>query len=207
MKYLFCTLLLILSFAARAESGLDTDDKFFHSTKSPYEDDDLDRATRRDPVGVEVKQERKSENAVKDEFESARPGLLKPYEAAAMDEAVVRENKRRQRAILKRLAENGPMVKACVDKAKQKLQNSQITIAWLISPAGKVLQAAVKSSDFQNPEIEKCIYEASSNITFTEAASEHLKQSLAEYTYKFKVQTRTPASVKPVRVKKKRPRH
>jgi hypothetical protein len=196
MKLVLLSLLVLLSWQAHAQTDLETDDSFFHSAKSPYEDDELDRSIRKDPVVVGVKQQNKADTAVKSEFSSVRPGLLRPSEAAAMDQAVVRENKRREKAILKRLAENGPMVKACVDQSKQKLQNSQITIAWLISPTGKVLQAAVKSSDVQNPEIEKCIYEASSKLTFDEAASEHLKQSLAEYTYKFKVAGRSPASMK-----------
>jgi hypothetical protein len=180
---------------AQSDSGLDIDDKFFHSAKSPYEDDDLDRSTRKDPVAVKSNQQQKVDSEVKNEFNSAQPQLLRREEAAAMDQAVVNENKRRDNAILKRLAENTPAVRACVEQSKQKFEGSYIQMAWLISNDGKTLEATIRGTDIQDPEIQKCIYESSLKISFNEAATDHLKKSMAEYTYKFKVKPRQPASV------------
>lgn len=179
---------------AHAEDDLEIDSQFFKSAKSPYEDDDLDRATKKDPLAVKTTQQQQNENAVKSEFSSVQPGLMSAEEASAMDQAVVRENKRRQQAILKRLAQNTPAVKACVDQSKQKFEGTHIRMAWLISRDGKTLQAAIKATDITSEEIQKCIYEASLKISFDEAATDHMKKSVAEYTYKFH-KPRQPASV------------
>lgn len=204
MKLLVFSLLILTSYSAHADEDLEVDSQFFHSAKGPYEDDELDRATKKDPLAVKTKQQLEAESAVKSEFNSVQPGLMKSYEAAAMDQAVINENKRREKAILSRLAAHTPVVKECVAKSKEKFKGTHITMKWLISKDGKTLETAVKSTDVQDPLVEKCIYESALKITFNEAATDHLKQSMAEYTYKFKIKSRAPASVKRAKTKMKK---
>jgi hypothetical protein len=103
MRIFLYLMVLSCSAFAHAESALETDDSFFKGAQSPYENDDLDRAYMKSELSKSMEHQNKSENKVKDEFSVATPDVMPAYEARAMDDKVITENKRRQRAILSRI--------------------------------------------------------------------------------------------------------
>jgi hypothetical protein len=198
MKYILSSLLLLfVAAAAHAEPvDLETDQGFFGSTKGVDDEDDLDRAYKQREANKPAKQLETNDVTVKGEIGSGDPGIMSRTEAEANDQMVLAENKRRQQAIFRTLAANSSMVRTCIDQNKKSFQGTQIRLAWLIDPAGKVLQTAVKDTDFTNNEVQACVQAAAKQLDFSSAATHQFKKSLVEYTYKVNLkQTRRPASV------------
>lgn len=191
-----CVVLLGFSSNGFAESDLETDDKFFNSS-GPDEEDDLDRLHRKNDLAKSREQQQKTEVKVKDEFSTIKPGVMSSTEARMMDEQVMAENKRRQQAILNKLASTSGLVHQCVTKDPKQFQGTQATVMWMIGADGRILETAIKSTDIENMDIQKCIYEVASSLKFDEARTEFLlKKSHVEYTYKFKKKINKAASAK-----------
>jgi hypothetical protein len=193
MKFILCAVSVILSLAAHAESALETDDGFFKSSVAPYEDDDLDRSYKKNELTKSTEHQKKVESNVTDEFSSTHQGIMPAYEAQMMDQKIVAENKRRQAAIMRRLSSSSGAVYDCVTKNSKNFQGTYTTVKWLIAPSGKVMEAAIKSTDIENTEIQKCIEEVALNLDFSSAKTDLLKKSLVEYSYKFKKKSKTGA--------------
>lgn len=175
---------------AHAESALETDDSFFKSV-APVEDDDLDRSYKKNELVKSTETQKKIESHVKDEFSSTHQGIMPAYEAKMMDQKVVAENKRRQAAIMSRLNLSAGAVLTCVSKTGQNFQGTHATVMWMIQPNGTVSETAIKSTDIENIEIQKCIQEVASHLDFSAAKTDLLNKSLVEYTYKFKLKKKT----------------
>lgn len=186
MRLLLLMLLLGFSATVFAESDLETDDSFFRSSAGPYEEDELDRLYKKSDLTKTTEQQKKTESKVKDEFSSAKTDIMDAAEARRMDERVVAENKRRQKAILNRLAASSGPVHACVAKNAVNFQGTHATVIWMIDPNGRILDLAIKSTDIENEKIQKCIYDVAKSLNFDEAKTDLLKKSEVEYTYKFK---------------------
>ncbi|MGZ3744615.1 MAG: hypothetical protein ACXWRE_07060 [Pseudobdellovibrionaceae bacterium] len=203
MKLIWVLSLLIITTTAHAESALETDDNFFKSAVAPYEDDDLDRTHKKNELQKSVEREKKIDSHVKEEFSSTRQGIMPAYEAQMMDQRIVAENKRRQAAIMRRLDSSSRSVLTCVNKKGQRLQGSRATLLWMIEPDGRVSDTAIKTTDIEDPEIQKCIQDVAAGLDFSSAKTDLLKRSRVEYTYKFKVkQKRQIASIKKKKLKK-----
>lgn len=183
-------LMLLLGFSANvfaeSESDLETDDSFFRSSAAPYEEDELDRLYKKSDLVKTTEQQKNAESKVKDEFSSAKTDIMDAAEARRMDDRVVAENKRRQKAILNRLAASSGPVHACVAKNAVNFQGTHATVIWMIDPDGRILDLAIKSTDIENEKIQKCIYDVAKSLNFDEAKTDLLKKSQVEYTYKFK---------------------
>jgi len=202
MKSLIYSLLFVFAalapLQAIAQADLETDDRFFKSEKNPYEEDDLDRQYKQKQSNQNVDQLKTTDTTVKGEVTSTAPDMMSSSEAAMIDQRVVEENKRRQRAIMSTVSSHGFMVKECIDKNRKGFQGSQITLAWLIAPNGQVLNADIKNTDIENPDIQNCVKDAALKLDFSSAAYMQYKKSLVEYTYRVKVKSRTPSSYRRV---------
>lgn len=187
MKIILYAAMILLSLKAYAQD-LETDDSFFKGN-APYEDDELDRASKKNALTKTMDQQKKYEFKVKDEVSTAAPGLMSASEAKAMDQRVVNENKRRRKAILNKLSSSAQIVQMCFNKNTTNFQGSHATVIWMVGPDGRVLDTAIKSTDIDNSEIQKCIHDIAVNLNFSEAKTDLLKKSLVEYTYKFKKKT------------------
>lgn len=186
MKIFVYLMVMALSVVAHAESALETDDTFFKGAQAPYEDDDLDRAYKKNELSKTIEKQKKTETKVKDEFSSTSPDIMPAYEARAMDEKIVAENKRRQMAILNRIKSSATMVHSCVAKNPHQFQGTHATVIWMIGADGRIMDTAIKSTDIDNNDIQKCIQEVASKLDFSNARTDLLKKTQAEYTYKFK---------------------
>lgn len=186
MKILLYMMVLALSAVAHAESALETDDSFFKDARSPYEDDDLDRAYKKNELSKTIEKQQKTESKVKDEFSSTSPNIMPAYEARAMDEKITAENKRRQTAILNRIKSSSSSVHGCIAKNAQQFQGTHATVIWMIGADGRIMDIAIKSTDIENNEIQKCIHDVAATLDFSSARTDLLKKTQAEYTYKFK---------------------
>lgn len=185
MKFILLVALLAISAHAYAESDLETDDSFFKSSTAPYEDDELDRMHKKNALMKSVENQNKTENKVKDEFSSSSPGMMQSYEAQAMDNKVVAENKRRQQAIIRQLKSSSGPIYQCVAKNPQGFQGTKATVIWMVGQDGRVLDTAIKDTDIESSEIQKCIQDVAMNMNFLEAKTDLIKKSHVEYTYKF----------------------
>lgn len=185
MKFLLYVLVIAMPIFAHAESGLETDDSFFQEAKSPYEDDDLDRAYKKNELVKSIDRQQKTENKVKDEFSTTAPDIMPAYEARAMDEKITAENKRRQQAILSRLQSSSSQIYACIAKKPRHFQGTHATVIWMIAPTGRVLDTAIKSTDIEDNDIQKCIQDVAAKLDFSNAKTDLLKKSQVEFTYKF----------------------
>lgn len=179
---------------AEAQADLETDDRFFKSSVAPYEDDELDRIHKKNALIKTTEQQNRTESKVKDEFSSAAPGVMQSYEARAMDEKVIAENKRRQKVIMNQLSASSGPIHECVSKNAKFFQGTKATVIWMIGPDGKVLDTALKETDIENPEIQKCIQDVAMAMNFDEAKTDLYKKSHVEYTYKFKKRIVKPTS-------------
>lgn len=186
MKTFLLFVALTLPAFAHAESGLETDDSFFRDAKAPYEDDDLDRDYKKNELSKTIDRQKKTESKVKDEFSVTTPDVMPAYEARAMDEKIVAENKRRQNAILSRIHSSSGAVHSCVAQDPRNFQGTHATVIWMVSPEGKIMDMAIKSTDIENNEIQKCIQDVAAKLDFSSARTDLLKKSHVEYTYKFK---------------------
>lgn len=189
-----------LSSNAFAESDLETDDVFFQSSTAPYEDDELDRIHKKNDLVKTTEQQKKTETKVKDEFSSTTPDIMKAQEARMMDERIVAENKRRRKAILNKLDASSGAVHECVAKDPKVFQGSyatfHATVVLMIAADGRILDTAIKSTDIDSGEVQKCVHEVVSNLKFDEAKTDLFKKSHVEYTYKFKKKTTKSVGVK-----------
>lgn len=186
MKIFLYFIAFTLSAFAHAESALETDDSFFRDAKAPYEDDDLDRDHKKNELSKTIERQKKTENKVKDEFSVTTPDVMSASEARAMDTRIVTENKRRQRAILNRIQSSAGAVHSCVAQDPRNFQGTHATVIWMISPAGKIMDTAIKSTDIENNQVQKCIQDVAAKLDFSGARTDLLKKSHVEYTYKFK---------------------
>jgi len=186
MKFILLVLLFGFTGQAFAESEFDTDDRFFTPSNAPYEDDELDRIHKKNELAKSTEQLKKTETKVTSEFFTTTPDVMASYEARMMDDRIVAENKRRQKAILDKLASSSSAIHECVSQNPRQFQGTHATVIWMIAPNGKVLDTAIKNTDIENPEIQNCIQSVASNLTFAEAKTELFKKSHVEYTYKFK---------------------
>lgn len=186
MKILLYMIVLALSAVAHAESALETDDSFFSEAKSPYEDDELDRAYKKNELSKTIERQQKTETKVKDEFSTTTPDIMPAYEARAMDQKIVEENKRRQAAILGRIKSSSMLVHSCIAKNAQQFQGTHATVIWMIGADGRIMDTAIKSTDIENNDIQKCIHDVAATLDFSSARTNLLKKTQAEYTYKFK---------------------
>jgi hypothetical protein len=200
------SLLLILPMApAQAQVDLETDDSFFDSIKSPYEEDDLDKSYRNHQKNKPVEAIKDKEITEKSEIGSTSPQMMSKTEAAYIDQKMIEEDKRRKKAIFNTISSNRSIVKSCIEKNKKDFQGSQITVAWMIGPKGNVLNAEVRSSDFNSPETQACVQLAAQQLDFSAAAFDQYKKSLVEYTYKVTLkQARKPASMKRARSQRRK---
>jgi len=180
-------LILCMSAFAHAESALETDDSFFKGAQAPYEDDELDRAYKKNELSKSMERQQKTESKVKDEFSTTSPDVMSAFEARAMDDKVVAENQRRQKAILNRIQVSSGLVHGCVAKNARAFQGTHATVIWMIGSDGKILDTAIKTTDIENPEIQRCIQDVAANLDFSSARTGMLlKKSHVEYTYRFK---------------------
>jgi hypothetical protein len=186
MKYILLVLLFGIAGQAYAQSEMETDDRFFTPANAPYEDDELDRIHKKNELAKSTEQLKKTENKVSSEFSTTTPDIMASYEARMMDDRIVAENKRRQKAILSKLASSSSAIHQCISKNVREFQGSHATVIWMIAPNGKVLDTAIKNTDIENPEIQNCIHSVASSLTFDEAKTDLFKKSHVEYTYKFK---------------------
>jgi hypothetical protein len=192
----FVVLIFLAATTARAEVDLETDAGFFGAGKNPHQEDDLDRAYRTKEASKASDELKVEDVTMQGEIQSAKPGLMSKTEAADIDRRLLAENKRRRQAIVKTLAGNSSIVKACIDKNKKEFQGSQITLKWMIAPSGKVLMADVTDSDFTSQEVQACVRASALKLDFSAAAIQQYKKSLVEYTYKVNLlKSRAPASV------------
>lgn len=187
MRFMLFVTTMIFSLHAYSQD-LETDDSFFKAN-APYEDDELDRASKKNPLAQTLEHQKKYDFKVKDEVSTAAPGMMSPSEAKAMDLKVVAENKRRRKAILNKLSSSSQVMQMCFHKNTTNFQGTHATVIWMVAPNGKVLDTAIKSTDIDNSEIQKCIHDIAVNLNFNEAKTDLLKKSLVEYTYKFKKKT------------------
>jgi hypothetical protein len=197
MRVLFFLLLSVLPMThAIAQVDLETDDRFFKEQRNPYEEDDLDRAYKNRQSSQSYEQLKNTDVTIKDEMGTTSPGLMSPFEASSIDRQVINENKRRQQRILQTVAANSYAIKTCIDQNRKGFQGSQITLAWLIDPSGKVLNADIRSTDFNSPEAQNCVKDYATRLDFRSAATHQYKKSLVEYTYRVKLKQsqRRPAS-------------
>lgn len=186
MRIFLYIIVLALSAVAHAESALETDDSFFKEARSPYEDDELDRAYKKNELSKTIERQQKTENKVKDEFSTTTLDIMPAYEAQAMDNKIIAENKRRQQAILSRIQSSAGMVHSCVAKNPRQFQGTHATVIWMIGPDGRIMDTAIKSTDIEDGAIQKCIQEVAGKLDFSNARTDLLKKTHAEYTYKFK---------------------
>lgn len=199
MRIFLYIMVLALSAVAHAESALETDDSFFKDARSPYEDDDLDRAYKKNELSKTIEKQQKTENKVKDEFSTTTPDIMPAYEAQAMDNKIVAENKRRQQAILSRIQSSAGLVHGCVAKNPRQFQGTHATVIWMIGADGRIMDTAIKSTDIDDNQIQKCIQEVAAKLDFSKARTDLLKKTHAEYTYKFKKRVLTKTAHKQVK--------
>lgn len=178
---------------AHADPALETDDSFFKS-EAPVEDDDLDRKYKKNELVKSRENQNKIESHVKDEFSSIQQGIMPAYEAQMMDQKIVAENKRRQTAIMRSLNKSAGAVRVCVSQKDKVFQGTHATVIWMIQPNGTVSDTAIKSTDIDNPEVQRCIQEVAASLDFSTAKTELLNKSLVEYTYKFKFKKKANTS-------------
>jgi len=178
---------VMADFPVFAQVDLETDQGFFSPGKNPYEEDDLDKVQRQQQNSNFGHQIKSTDVIIKDELGSTNPGDMSRTEAEMIDQGIVTENKRRQQAIFKTLAANSAIVRTCIDQNKKLFQGTKITLIWLIDQQGKVLNAEIKNSDFNLPEVQACVRAAAINLDFSAAAVQQYKKSLVEYTYKVNV--------------------
>lgn len=170
-----------------AQVDLETDQGFFDPGKAPYEEDDLDKAYRNNQGAKVAEQLKVTDVTVKDEIGSTHPALMSSSEAQMIDQRIAAENKRRQEAIFRTLSSHSSMVRNCIDQNKKAFQGSQITLVWMIAPSGKVLDTAIKSSDFNSQEVQACVQNSAQQLDFSAAAFQQYKKSHVEYTYRVKL--------------------
>jgi len=185
-NFLYLIILTLFTSLTYAESALETDDSFFSGSKAPYEDDDLDRAHKKNEISKVIERQKKTETEVKDEFTTARPNTMSTHEARAMDERIVAENKRRQSSILNSIKSSAALVQSCVNQNPQHFQGTHATVIWMIGADGRIMDSAIKTTDIENGEIQKCIQDVAMKLDFSNARTDLLKKTHAEYTYKFK---------------------
>ncbi|WP_413291458.1 hypothetical protein [Bdellovibrio sp. HCB337] len=204
MKSILLVTLLAISTNVYAESDLETDDSFFKSSAAPYEDDELDRMQKKNALIKSNENQKMTDTKVKDEFSTATPGVMQSFEARAMDERVIAENKRRQQAIIRQLKSSSAPIYQCVSKDPHSFEGTKATVIWMVGQNGKVLDSAIKDTDIVSNEIQKCIHDVAMSMNFDEAKTDLIKKSHVEYTYKFKKRIIKPARTAkaPVRTKK-----
>lgn len=199
MRIFLYMIVFAVSAFAHAESALETDDSFFKEAKSPYEDDDLDRAYKKNELSKTIEKQKTTETKVKDEFSTTTPDIMPAYEARAMDERIVAENKRRQKAILNSIQSSSGAVHACVARNARAFQGTHATVIWMVGADGRIMDTAIKSTDIENNEIQKCIQDVAAKLDFSSARTDLLKKSHVEYTYKFKKRIIKSAHAKPIK--------
>jgi hypothetical protein len=159
---------------------LDTDYQFFQALAVPYVDDEMDKATKKDQVAVIIEKTAQDQKAVGGEIKTTTPAMLTAKQSAAVD--------LRRTLILKKIATNGQVVRACIlqhKKPGEPFRGTAMTLAWEVDPTGKVENAQMKSTDVEVQEIKDCVVKALAEWNFSDIIKEKTKRSHIEYTYRF----------------------
>lgn len=199
MKISLGILLVTLSLGAHAESELETDDSFFKGAAAPYEDDELDRDYKKNELLKTTEHQKKTETKVQSEFSETTQGIMPAYEARMMDEKIIAENKRREEALLSTIRRSSGAVHACIAKNAQLFEGTHATVIWMVSAEGTIQDMAIKDTDIQNTEIQRCIEQVAGSLDFSSAKTTMLKKTHVEYVYKFKKIVRQAPPAKPAR--------
>lgn len=168
---------------------LDTDYQFFQALNIVLDEDELDKAYQEKLAAENLEKLKNTDTTVKSEIGTTAPGMLTRKEGVAMDAKRVQ--------ILKKIAKNGQLVRACILQSKKdgiEFKGTAMTLAWEVEPTGKVINTAVKATDVENKEIHACVLKSLADWNFGEAMKDQTKNSHIEYTYRF-VNTAKEASV------------
>jgi len=159
---------------------LDTDYQFFQALAVPYQDDEMDKATKKDQVTAIIEKTAIDNNAVGGEIKTTTPTMLTAKQSSAVD--------LRRSLILKKIATNGQVVRACIIQHKkpgEPFKGTAMTLAWEVDPTGKVENPQMKSTDVEIQEIKDCVVKALAEWNFGDILKEKTKRSHIEYTYRF----------------------
>jgi hypothetical protein len=159
---------------------LDTDYKFFQSLAEPQQEDELDKATKKDMVEKDLQLAKQTDSTVKTEIKTTAPAPLSPTESAAIDT--------RRKLMMKKISESSHTIKSCIVEVRKKgipFKGSEMTLGWDILQSGKVEDAKIQSTDVANEEIKKCILASMSEWSFAEAMQNTTKKARIQYTFRF----------------------
>lgn len=158
---------------------LDTDYQFFQALNITLDEDELDKAYQAKLAAENLERLKNTDHTVRSEISTTAPGLMSKKDGVVMDE------KRTQ--ILKKIANNGLYIRACILEHKKgpEFQGTTMTLAWEIEPSGKVANTQVKATDVESQEIKDCVLKSLAEWNFGEAMKAQAKSSHIEYTYRF----------------------
>lgn len=159
---------------------LDTDFKFFQSLAVPLQEDELDKAFKKDLVAKDLEQSRFRDSTVRTEIKTSAPVPMSRAEGVAADT--------RRQLLMQKISENARNIKACVIESTKKgvaFKGSEMTLMWDVSTLGRVEVAKINSTDVANEEVKKCILQTVSSWNFSEAMKNRAKRSRVHYTFRF----------------------
>lgn len=158
---------------------LDTDYQFFQALNITLDEDELDKAYQAKLAAENLEKLKNTDSTMRSEIGTTAPSLMSKKEGSVVDE------KRTQ--ILKKIANNGLYVRACILQHKKgsEFKGTAMTLSWEIEPSGKVANTQMKATDVESQEIKDCVLKSLAEWNFGEAMKAQTKSSHIEYTYRF----------------------